>query len=166
MTLAERSLVEADSRNATDDDDLIAAVRDDPAAFSVLYRRYVDAVFRYCYRRLGDREAAEDATSLVFTKAIDALPRFREGGFRTWLFAIAHNTISNEMREHGKRSGRPIEEARSVPALVLILADIVYTPSRLGIPPGTDVALTLANVGQTTHTFNIDALDIHVEVEP
>ena len=100
-----------ESPTGQDDDVLIAAAREDPAVFAVLYRRYVDAVYRYCYRRLGDREAAEDATSLVFTRAMDALPRYREGGFRSWVFAIAHNTISNELRERGKREGRPIEVA-------------------------------------------------------
>jgi RNA polymerase sigma-70 factor (ECF subfamily) len=109
-----------------DDDALIAAAREDPAAFAVLYRRYVDAVYRYCYRRLGNREAAEDATSLVFTRAMDALPRYREGGFRAWVFAIAHNTISNELRERGRRAGQPIETAHD-------LADPSLGPEEIAI---------------------------------
>ena len=108
MLTANRSV----ERPAVEDDDaLVAAAREDPAEFAVLYRRYVDAVYRYCHRRLGNREAAEDATSLVFTKAIDALPRYRAGGFRAWLFAIAHNTIANELRGSTSQAARPIETA-------------------------------------------------------
>lgn len=73
---------------------LIAAARMDRQAFAPLYERYVTPIYRYCYHRLGHREAAEDATSLVFTKALAALPRYRPtGSFRSWLFAIAHNTV-------------------------------------------------------------------------
>jgi plastocyanin len=58
------------------------------------------------------------------------------------------------------------ERARSGPALALIMDDISFAPSRFGIPPNMDVALTLANVGKVPHTFNVDYLDIHLEVQP
>jgi RNA polymerase sigma-70 factor (ECF subfamily) len=85
-----------------DDDVLVAAAQRDPRAFAPLYARYADPVYRYCWRRLGDPEAAADATSLVFTKALAALPRYRAGSFRSWLFSIAHNTVID-----GRRSSRP-----------------------------------------------------------
>ena len=56
---------------------LVARAQRDPAAFAPLYEAYFDAVYRYCYHRLGDWSAAEDAASLVFTNALAALPRFR-----------------------------------------------------------------------------------------
>lgn len=90
------------------DDELVAAAKVDRAAFAMLYRHYVDPVYRYCHRRLGSRESAVDATSVVFAKALDDLPRYRNGSFRSWLFAIAHNTIVNDLRETGKRSNHPI----------------------------------------------------------
>jgi RNA polymerase sigma-70 factor (ECF subfamily) len=55
-------------------------------------------VHRYCYRRLGSREAAEDATSLVFAKALAALPTYRDGSFRSWLFGIAHHVVADDLR--------------------------------------------------------------------
>jgi RNA polymerase sigma-70 factor, ECF subfamily len=85
-----------------DDDALVAAAQLDPRAFAPLYARYADPVYRYCWRRLGDPDAAADATSLVFTKALAALPRYRAGSFRSWLFSIAHNTIVD-----GARAARP-----------------------------------------------------------
>ena len=59
---------------------LVARAQRDPAAFSPLYEAYFDPVYRYCYHRLGSWEAAEDATSVIFTNALAALPRYRAGG--------------------------------------------------------------------------------------
>jgi RNA polymerase sigma-70 factor, ECF subfamily len=89
---------EALPAGTSDDAELAALAQVDRQAFALLYRRYVDAVHRYCYRRLGNREAAEDATSLVFTKAFASLPTYRAGSFRSWLFAIAYHVITDDLR--------------------------------------------------------------------
>lgn len=70
-----------------------------PEQFDALYMRYVDPVYRYCGRRLTPA-AAEDATSATFLKAMQAIDRFDPalGSFRSWLFAIAHNTIVDQLR--------------------------------------------------------------------
>lgn len=73
------------------DAELVALAMADLRQFALLYTRYLDPVHRYCYRRLGSREAAEDATSAVFTKALAAFPRYRDASFRAWLFTIAHH---------------------------------------------------------------------------
>ncbi len=62
-------------------------------------RTLLDPVYRYCYRSLSNREAAEDATSLVFSRALAALPGCDPRSFRSWLFAIAHNTLANTVRD-------------------------------------------------------------------
>jgi RNA polymerase sigma-70 factor (ECF subfamily) len=76
----------------------ITLAQRDPHAFAPLYHCYADPVYRYCYRRLGDPEAAADATSTVFIRALAALPRYNHGSFRAWLFAIAHNTVIDGWR--------------------------------------------------------------------
>ncbi len=93
-----------------------ARARTDRAAFGLLYLRYVDRVYAYCYRQLGDAHAAEDATSAVFMKALAAIPRYRpgSGSFRSWLFAIAHNTIVDERRR--KRPAAPFTDVLSLHA--------------------------------------------------
>ena len=78
---------------------LVARAQADPAAFAPLYDRYFDAIFGYCLRRLRDRETAADATAAVFAKALAALPRYRSGSFRSWLFAIAHNVVIDVARQ-------------------------------------------------------------------
>lgn len=87
----------------TSDEELVGwAQRGQAEAFGVLFDRYLTRVYGYCYRLLGEREAAQDANSAVFTKALTALPGFRvgtgSGSFRGWLFAIAHNVIADELR--------------------------------------------------------------------
>ena len=76
-----------------DDAAAVVAALADPAAFAVLYRKYATDVYRYCYRRLGNRETAEDATSQIFTRAITGLQSIKGRPFRPWLFTIAHNTL-------------------------------------------------------------------------
>ena len=83
-----------------DDAALVAEAKRDRQAFALLYRRYVGPVYRYCVHRLGSQEEAEDATSLVFAKALVALPGCRDDTFRAWLFAIAHNVVADVHRSH------------------------------------------------------------------
>lgn len=77
------------------DDALVDRARHDPRAFAPLYDRYAEPVYRYCYRRLGNHETAADATSQTFLKALAALPSYRQGTFRGWLFTIAAHVITD-----------------------------------------------------------------------
>jgi RNA polymerase sigma-70 factor (ECF subfamily) len=81
----------------------IEAARRDPAAFAPLYDRYAVAIYRFCYRKVGDPDIANDLTAQIFVKAIERLDRYRprEGAtFRSWLFAIARNTVTDNWRRH------------------------------------------------------------------
>lgn len=99
---------------ATDEAACVARAKADRQAFAVLYRRYVDPVYRYCHRRLGNREAAEDATSAVFLKALDALSTCRDDAFRSWLFSIAHNVVADRRRAAVR--SEPLPEADDLQA--------------------------------------------------
>lgn len=78
----------------------------DPRAFAPLYMRYAPMVLNYCRRRMADPDAAADATSLIFTRALAGLPSFRPdparsgSTFRSWLFTIAHNVVIDTRRRH------------------------------------------------------------------
>jgi RNA polymerase sigma-70 factor (ECF subfamily) len=104
----------AHTDGADDDMRLVVRAQQDPHAFAALYDRYVTRVYGYCYRRLGSREAAEDATSLVFSRVLTALPRFAtEGGtFRSWLFTIAHHAVVDARR--ARREDWPLSAAAAV----------------------------------------------------
>jgi len=93
--------------SSPEDDDavLVARAQQDREAFAIFYDHYLDRIYRYCYRRLGSRETAEDATSAVFTKALTALGTYqaRPGGFRAWIFTIAHNVVTDVYRDRARR---------------------------------------------------------------
>ena len=98
------------------DDALAARALHDPEAFTLLYRAYALDVYRYCYRRLQDREAAEDATSQTFVNAYSGLRRLGDKPFRPWLFAIAHNVVVDIHRDR-----RPLSPStRRTPAKIPI----------------------------------------------
>lgn len=78
---------------------LVEAARQDPAAFSALYRRYVTPVYRYFHKRLGSAKDAEDLTSQVFMEVLEGLVHYRErGNFAAWLFTIARRKAIVEYR--------------------------------------------------------------------
>jgi RNA polymerase sigma-70 factor (ECF subfamily) len=97
---------------------LVAHAQYDRHAFEPLYHRYFDAVFRFCFYRLGDWQDAEDATGDVFAKVIANLDRFREDGredsFRCWLFTIARNVVANRRRDRARHPTQSLEAAESL----------------------------------------------------
>ena len=78
---------------------LVEMAQRDPTAFVHLYDRYVDQIYRYCAQRLT-QTAAEDATSVAFLNALRAIDGFDSGrgGFRAWLYRIAHNAVIDQIR--------------------------------------------------------------------
>jgi RNA polymerase sigma-70 factor (ECF subfamily) len=84
---------------------LVAAARASRQAFRPLYERHVQPIYRYCFVRLGSREAAEDATSEVFMKALAGLGGYRGGLFLAWLYRIAGNVVADARRREGR--GQP-----------------------------------------------------------
>ncbi|MGB3329657.1 MAG: sigma-70 family RNA polymerase sigma factor [Thermomicrobiales bacterium] len=97
-----------DAPSTPDDLAIVALAQQDPRAFAPLYERYEPIVRGYCQRRLGHPEVAADATSRIFIRALQALPRFRPdptrpgSTVRSWLFTIAHNVVIDTYRRDRK----------------------------------------------------------------
>lgn len=106
------------------DAELVARAKEDREAFALLYRRYAGRVYRYCYSRLGSREAAEDATSQTFYKVLLAIPHYRPGPFTAWIFTIAHNVVVDSVRVRQPQA--PLEAAGDPP-------DRAPTPEELAV---------------------------------
>lgn len=86
---------------------LIESAKQDLGNFKHLYDKYVKAVYRYCYYRLGkNKEVAEDITSETFVKAIEKFHMFtyRNKPFVVWLYTIAHNLIVDHYRSKKERN--------------------------------------------------------------
>jgi RNA polymerase sigma-70 factor (ECF subfamily) len=97
------------------DEALAARALHDPEAFTLLYRAYALDVYRYCYRRLQDRDFAEDATSQTFINAYAGLRRLGHKPFRPWLFAIAHNVVVDVHRNRRRFSALCDVDSREDP---------------------------------------------------
>lgn len=85
------------------DESLIRRASTDPAAAGELYRRHVDAVLAFVYRRCGDVEVAADVTAETFAAALLSSKRFRPGPVpvRGWLFGIARHKLVDSQRSAG-----------------------------------------------------------------
>jgi RNA polymerase sigma factor (sigma-70 family) len=84
-----------------DDHELWAAAGDgDRGAFTTLYHRHADAVWRHAYRLTGTRTAAEDVLAATFLTAWRrrAEVRFVADSARPWLLTVAGNEARTEWR--------------------------------------------------------------------
>lgn len=92
---------------------LVERARTDRAAFAVLYRRHVEAVFGMAYRRCGSRDVAEEATSATFERALSSLHSFewRDSGVRPWLLRIASNEVAEVYRRQMRHESRRAQMA-------------------------------------------------------
>lgn len=74
--------------------------------FAALFQQYHPRVYTYLRYRVNVPEDAEDLLSAVFEKAFTHRAQFdpNKGAFSTWLFRIAHNTLTNYYRSSQRRS--------------------------------------------------------------
>ncbi len=91
----------------------VARATSNPAAFKPIYDEFFPRIYRYCLRRIGSAQEAEDMTSLVFTRALAGLASYRGGSFAAWLFRIAHNVVVNHLRS--RKFTLTLEEANQQP---------------------------------------------------
>ena len=98
---------------------LVAQARRDPRTFAELYRRHVQAVYRFHLARTGLPAEAEDLTSETFLAALGGLPSYRgTGSFAAWLFGIARRKLALHYRS--RVHWDPLEEAEALPDPVLL----------------------------------------------
>jgi RNA polymerase sigma factor (sigma-70 family) len=84
-------------------------------AFTALYQRYHQQLYRYCRSMLRDDADAQDALQSTFTAAFAALrERRRDAPLRPWLFRIAHNEAINIMRRRRPEAELPHELAANL----------------------------------------------------
>lgn len=107
--------------DARTDEELLAAVGAEPAAFGVFYRRHVEDVVAYLHRRTGSAEAAADLTAETFAAALVGRERLdpARGSARQWLFGIA----GRELADFHRRGAADRRARRRVGMERLVLDD-------------------------------------------
>lgn len=85
----------------------------DAEAVAEIYRTHVQAIHRYILYRVGEPAVAEDLTSEVFLKAIQALDRYRHLGapIAAWLFRIARDRVSDYHRQQSRRGTDDLDDS-------------------------------------------------------
>jgi RNA polymerase sigma-70 factor (ECF subfamily) len=77
-----------------------AAIDGNQDAFAELVYTFQDAVYNLCYRMLGERGEAEDATQEAFLRAYMNLQRYDQNrSFKTWVLSIASNHCIDRIRK-------------------------------------------------------------------
>jgi RNA polymerase sigma-70 factor (ECF subfamily) len=81
-------------------------------AFAELYEYYVDGIYGYVLRRVGNVSDAEDITARTFEKALGGIGDFKWKGasFCSWLVRIAANSVIDHYRREGKAKMVDLEE--------------------------------------------------------
>ncbi len=88
------------------------ATRGDRNAFTELYRRHVDAVYRRLSHLVGPDPEREDLLQQVFLDVFRAISSFRgEAAFSTWLYRIIVNVAYEHLRRRGRRALSPVAVA-------------------------------------------------------
>jgi RNA polymerase sigma-70 factor (ECF subfamily) len=102
---------------AVSEEALVEAARSlETGAWATIYERHYRQVYAYAYHRIGNREAAEDLASEVFTQALAGIRSYRYRGrpLLAWLYRIAHNLTSDYLRRRARWAGPPSEQEHNV----------------------------------------------------
>jgi RNA polymerase sigma-70 factor (ECF subfamily) len=91
------------------DSELLLASRDEPDAFTELYRRHAEDLLRYFARRTLDPEAAAELTAETFAQAFASRTAYTDTGANgvAWLYGVARHQLGRFFR-----NGRVASAAR------------------------------------------------------
>ena len=97
----------------TSKNELLERAREfDMQALAEVYDRYAEPIYRYLYRYVGDAAQAEDLTSEVFLRFLQALDTSRAPRDRldAWLYRVAHNLAMDLFRRETKSASVSLDE--------------------------------------------------------
>ena len=84
---------------------MLQYANDDVEAFTTLYRRHKDSLYRYFLRQVSTRELAEELFQEVWNKLIKARSSYQiTSKFTTWLYRIAHNELVDFYRRNASEN--------------------------------------------------------------
>lgn len=94
--------------------------------FDDLYHKHIREIQRYCFRKLGNREDAEDAANEAFVKAYYKYDPSRNANFRTFIFQVATTHCIDYLRSRRFKIQPQIIPLENVKQL--LTAEISQTP--------------------------------------
>jgi RNA polymerase sigma-70 factor (ECF subfamily) len=93
--------------------DLVRRAKEgDREAWTTLYHRHQDVIFRYSLARLHHVQDAEDIVAQTFLRAVKSIGGYRHQGkpFVSWLYRIAQNLIRDQARKAKRRPEVSLED--------------------------------------------------------
>lgn len=85
------------------------------ADVEAIYQAHVRPIYAFVYGKVGNREAAEDITSEVFTRALTRVDLTREEhSIVAWLYRVARNSVVDYWRANGAAHVIAFQEALAV----------------------------------------------------
>jgi RNA polymerase sigma-70 factor (ECF subfamily) len=130
-----------------------------PLTPETLLEMYGERIFRYCYKMLGNRTEAEDATAETFLRVLRNVKKIRaDGAFRTWLYRIARNFCIDKMRQR-KLSELPENTPTACPDDKVALKVTVHAALAL-LPKEYREAVTLRDLEQLPSREAAEVLEI------
>ena len=84
----------------------------DPQVISAVYDRYFPGVYRYVFYRLGDQQVAEDISSDVFVRLLEAVKAKRapDSSLKGWLITTASYVVADHLRNKYRRPTEVLQE--------------------------------------------------------
>lgn len=156
---------------APSDAELVTASIRDPDAFTELFERHWDVLYRFCLNRAGS--AGEDIAAEAFRVAFDRRRRYdpRYGDARPWLLGIATNLLRDHFRA-ARREALKHERSAGQDALSGGGSDLEGLERQLlgpqlaaalqGIPPADRDALLLLAWADLDYEQIARALDVPI----
>ena len=85
---------------------IAACQKGDLETFVHLYDLYVHKIYSFILHKTLHQETAEDLTSETFIKAMEKINTYHasKAAFKTWLYQIARNTVTDHYRKHRSMS--------------------------------------------------------------
>ncbi len=106
-------MISREPRHVTDEEQLLELARDyDQGALGELYDAHAPQIYAYLYRCVQNTHTAEDITSEVFLRLLQAL-RSRQHwhtSLRGWLYRVAHNLVVDHFRRQSAGSQDVLDE--------------------------------------------------------
>ena len=94
----------------------------DSKIIAAVYDRYFPEVYRYVFYRLGNENLAEDISSDVFVRLLEAVKNKRgpQTNIKGWLLSTASNAIADHLRRIYRRPTEPLSDSISDPEASLM----------------------------------------------
>ena len=65
---------------------------------------YIEAIFRFCYKRLNNRFDAEDLASEIVCHILEGMKKYRIESLDSWIWKVSHNRYARFIDAQSKNN--------------------------------------------------------------